>query len=71
VINKGIGLQIALLSFIFVFTLSCCALLFLSRVHRGWRAAAADEAGERPAPPMPAPRPDRAVFAPANGRDVA
>ena len=55
------------LAFIFVFTLSCSALLFLSRVHRGWRAAAADEAGERSA----APRPDRAVFAPANGRDVA
>jgi hypothetical protein len=71
VINHGIGLQIALLSFIFVFTLSCCALLFLSRVRRGWSAAAADEARERPAPPAPAPRPDRAVFAPANGRDVA
>jgi hypothetical protein len=71
VINNGISLQIALLSFIFVFTLSCCAVLFLSRVRRGWSAAAADEAGERPAPTRPAPRRDRAVYAPANGRDVA
>jgi len=36
-------------------------------VRRGWSAAAADEALERPTPP-PAPRRDRAVFAPANGR---
>lgn len=71
VINNGISLQIALLSFIFVFTLSCCAVLFLSRVRRGWSAAAADEAGERPAPTRPAPRRDRPVYAPANGRDVA
>ena len=47
-INNGIGLQIALLSFIFVFVLSCCALLFLSRVRRGWSAAAADEAQRAP-----------------------
>jgi hypothetical protein len=71
VINNGISLQIALLSFIFVFTLSCCAVLFLSRVRRGWSAAAADEAEERPAPTRPAPRRDRPVYAPANGRDVA
>ena len=54
VINHGIGLQIALLSFIFVFTVSCCAVLFLSRVRRGWRAAAADEAGAPVAAPTPA-----------------
>jgi hypothetical protein len=69
VINKGIGLQIALLSFVFVFVLSCCAVLFLARVHRGWSAAAADEDREVPAGP-PSPRADRAVFVSASGRDL-
>jgi hypothetical protein len=69
VINKGIGLQIALLSFVFVFVLSCCAVLFLSRVHRGWSAAAADEDRQQPAGP-PSPRADRAVFVSASGRDL-
>ena len=69
VINKGIGLQIAVLSFVFVFVLSCCAVLFLARVRRGWSAAAADEDRERPAGP-PTPRADRAVFVSASGRDL-
>jgi hypothetical protein len=69
VINKGIGLQIALLSFIFVFTLSCCAVLFLARVRRGWSAAAADEDREQPAG-RPSPRADRAVFVSASGREL-
>src|SRR6476619_364524 len=43
VINHGIGVQIALLAFIFVFALGCCAVLFLARVHRGWSAAADTE----------------------------
>ena len=68
VINKGIGLQIALLSFVFVFVLSCCAVLFLARVHRGW-SAAADEDREQPAGP-PSPRADRAVFVSSRGRDL-
>ena len=68
VINHGIGLQIALLSFTFVFVLACCAVLFLSRVHRGWNQAAAEETEF----PPPAPRSsDRAVFAPANSRELA
>jgi hypothetical protein len=69
VINKGIGLQIALLSFTFVFTLSCCAVLFLARVRRGWSAAAADEDREQPTGP-PSPRADRAVFVSASGREL-
>ena len=55
VINNGIGLQIALLSFIFVFTLSCCAVLFLSRVRRGWARRRPTRRRERRRPPVPAP----------------
>lgn len=43
VINHGVGLQIALLAFIVVLALSLCATLFISRVIRGWRAAAERE----------------------------
>jgi hypothetical protein len=46
VINHGVGLQIALLAFIVVFVLSLCAVLFLSRVRRGWRVAAERERSE-------------------------
>lgn len=70
VINHGIGLQIALLSFVFVFVLSCCAVLFLSRVRRGWSEAASKEAGEQPGGP-PALRADGPVLAPANGHELA
>jgi len=74
VINKGIGLQIALLAFIFVFTLGCCAVLFLARVRRGWSAAADSEhedGGDAPPPAGPARRAEHAVLAPASGRDLA
>jgi hypothetical protein len=40
VINNGVNVQVALLAFILVLVLSCCALLFLSRVRRGWTTAA-------------------------------
>jgi hypothetical protein len=69
VINHGIGLQIALLSFIFVFVLSCCAVLFLSRVRRGWSAAASKEGAEPPSGP-PTTVAGGAVFVPANGREL-
>jgi hypothetical protein len=39
VINKGVGIQAGLLSFIFVFSVSGAALVFLSRVRRGWAVA--------------------------------
>jgi hypothetical protein len=64
VINHGVGLQIALLSFLVVFTVSCCAVLFLSRVHRGWLAAARREEAGGPVDPG-----DGALVATANGRD--
>ena len=64
VINHGVGLQIALLSFLVVFTVSCCAVLFLSRVRRGWRAAARrEEAAVRVDPG------DGVLLATSNGRD--
>jgi hypothetical protein len=69
VINHGIGVEIALLSFIFVFVLSCCAVLFLSRVRRGWSAAASKEGAEPPSGP-PTTAAGGAVFAPANGREL-
>jgi hypothetical protein len=62
VINHGVGLQIALLSFMVVFTISCCAVLFLSRVRRGWVAAAGSESAEPG---------DGVLLATANGRDGA
>jgi hypothetical protein len=74
VINHGIGVQIALLAFIFVFALGCCAVLFLARVHRGWSAAADaehEDGGDAPPPPGPARRAEHAVLAPASGRDLA
>jgi hypothetical protein len=72
VINRGIGLQISLLAFVFVFTLSCCAVLFLSRVRRGWSAAAREERDDAAAAAAdPGRRGDRAILAPANGREMA
>jgi hypothetical protein len=46
VINEGVGLKVALLSFALVFAAACVLLLFLSRVRQGWSAAARREAGE-------------------------
>lgn len=37
VINHGVNPTVAVLSFLFVFALCCAAVLFLSRVRRGWR----------------------------------
>jgi hypothetical protein len=39
VINKGVGVQLALISFAIVFAVSCAAVLFFARVGRGWRIA--------------------------------
>jgi hypothetical protein len=36
VINEGVGLRLAALSFVLVFALSCAAVLFFARVRRGW-----------------------------------
>ena len=74
VINHGIGLQIALLAFIFVFAIGCCAVLFLARVRRGWSAAADAErgdGGDASPPAGPARRGEHAILAPAGGRDLA
>ncbi len=37
VINDGIGIQVALLSFLVVFAASSAAVLFFARVRRGWK----------------------------------
>jgi hypothetical protein len=47
VINGGVNLTVAALSFLFVFALSCAAVLFLSRVRRGWRISNQTESLER------------------------
>jgi hypothetical protein len=65
VINKGAGVQIALLSFMVVFTVSCCAVLFLARVRRGWR-----EAGERDGTELETPVSEAVLLAGANGRKL-
>jgi hypothetical protein len=65
VINHGVSVQIELLSFLVVFAISCCAVLFLSRVRRGWLAAASKERAE------PAESGDGVLLATANGRDGA
>jgi hypothetical protein len=39
VINRGIRIQVALLSSILVFCVSAAAVLWIARVRRGWRAA--------------------------------
>lgn len=43
VINKGIDLQIALLTFLLTFAVSCATVIFISRVRAGWRLAALSE----------------------------
>jgi hypothetical protein len=47
VINDGVHLTVAVLSFLLVFALSCAAVLFVSRVRRGWRASTQAESPER------------------------
>jgi hypothetical protein len=46
VINKGVHVELALLTFFLVLAASSAAVLFFTRVQNGWRLAAA---GERPA----------------------
>jgi hypothetical protein len=38
-INAGAGMQIAILTFLLVFTACCLGVLFLARVRRGWGIA--------------------------------
>ncbi len=38
-VNSGANLQLAVLTFIFVFAVCCAAVLFIARVRRGWRAS--------------------------------
>ena len=57
VINKGVGVKVALLSFVLVFAAASVLLLFLSRVRQGWNAAARREAADG----------GLAVMAPENG----
>jgi hypothetical protein len=45
VINKGIDLQVALLTFVFVFAVACAAAVAIARIRRGWLLAAAASAG--------------------------
>jgi hypothetical protein len=63
VVNDGVRLQMALLSFMVVFTISCCAVLFLSRVRRGWLAAASRDRDE------PTEGGDGVLLATARARD--
>jgi hypothetical protein len=43
VLNPGVGKEVAVVSFVLFFGLSCAAVMFLARVRRGWRAAAHSE----------------------------
>jgi hypothetical protein len=73
VINKGVGLQIALLTFLVVFALGGCAVLLLERVRRGWQAAARSERAAAVGEPATRPRPraDAPMVAHGNGRGAA
>lgn len=60
VINKGVRLQVTLLSFLIVSGLAAAAAIFMSRVHRGWKVAEEEEGhGDPPGGAMQPPR-DRA-----------
>jgi hypothetical protein len=43
VLNEGIEWQVAVLSFLLTFAVSCATLIFLSRLREGWRLAALSE----------------------------
>jgi hypothetical protein len=43
VINQGVRWQVALVAFILTFGFACAALIFMSRVSRGWRLASLSE----------------------------
>jgi hypothetical protein len=51
VINHGVRIQAAVLAFLFAFAITSAAMIFVTRVRRGWREGA-------PAPPAPAPSAD-------------
>lgn len=38
-INEGVGIQVALLTFILVFAISSATVVFLARIRQGWRMA--------------------------------
>jgi hypothetical protein len=44
--NPGADVEIGLLVFVGVFGIACCALLFISRTHRGWQMAKLAEQGQ-------------------------
>jgi hypothetical protein len=48
VINQGVRIQAALLSFLVMLLACCAALLFLARVKRGWSSAGDDAEGAPP-----------------------
>ena len=43
VLNAGVGKEVAIVSFVLFFGVSCAAVMFLARVRRGWQAAAHSE----------------------------
>jgi hypothetical protein len=43
VLNDGVAVQLAVLTFLFVFAASCAAVIVVGRVRRGWRMAAIAE----------------------------
>jgi len=43
VLNDGVALQLAVLTFLFVFAASCAAVVVIGRMRRGWRMAAIAE----------------------------
>jgi hypothetical protein len=46
VINEGVSVKVALLSFFLVFAAGCVTVLFVARVRRGWKLEAAHETGD-------------------------
>jgi uncharacterized protein involved in exopolysaccharide biosynthesis len=60
VINGGVRIQLAAITFIVVFGLSAITAMWIARVRQGWKAARAEEALEPPSPfDQGAPDPDR------------
>lgn len=49
VINPGVSVEVAALSFVLVLAACCASVLFLGRVRRGWRLDAAVSTGSEPA----------------------
>jgi hypothetical protein len=44
VLNQGVGLSVAFLTFILIFAVSCAAVMALARIRRGWQAAGSEPA---------------------------